>query len=94
MPNGDDIGGLNKACETGPLGGVAACKQEKHWIRVILCYKDDKSKVKAAKCTLSKGGAVKAPGPLANGQYYVPVIDPGTYDISFPEIDASEWEPE
>lgn len=93
MPNGDDLGGLNQACESGPKSGVAACKK-KHWIKAILRYKDDKSKVKAAKCTISSGGAVKAPGPLADGQYYVPSIDPGTYDISFPEIDASEWEAE
>ena len=94
-PPGDDLEGLAAACADDPPKGVAPCKKKKkHWIKVYLSYKDDKSKVKAAKCQISLGDAVVEPGPLANGLLNVPKIDPGTYDVSFPDIDASEWDAE
>lgn len=92
-PNGDLAGVADACAADSPNGAVAPCKKKKkHWIKVHLTYKDDKSKVKAAKCQITLGDAVIAPGPLANGLLSVSSIDPGTYDVSFPEIDASEWD--
>jgi hypothetical protein len=92
MPPNEDLAGLGEACAEKPAKGVAPCKKKKHWIKVYLSYKDDKSKVKAAKCEISLGDAVVEPGPLSNGLLSVAKIDPGTYDVSFPDIDASEWD--
>ena len=91
MPPNGDLGGLADACAADSPKGVAPCKK-KHWIKVYLSWKDDKSKVKAAKCVISLADKVVAPGPLAKGLLHVPTIDPGNYDVSFPEIDAAEWD--
>lgn len=91
MSKNDDLAGLSEACSADPPKGVAPCKK-KHWIKVRLAWKDDKSKVKAAKCRVTLGDTVVAPGPLADGLLQVPSLDPGTYDVSFPEIDSSEWD--
>jgi hypothetical protein len=92
-PKGDLAGVAGAAAEEGPKGGVLPCgKKPKHWIKVRLSYKDDKSKVKAAKCQIRKGDAVVVPGPLADGLLDVKSIEAGTYDVTFPEIDAAEWD--
>jgi hypothetical protein len=63
------------------------------YVTVRLKFKDDKKDVPNAKFNLMKGDAVADPGPLANGLIEVKNLEDGSYDISFPEIDAAEWEP-
>ena len=92
MPPKDGLEKLHNACSEDPPNPVAPCAKKTHWIKVHLSYKDDKSKVKAAKCTIAQGGAVIQPGPLANGTLGATSGTGGTYDVSFPDIDATEWE--
>ncbi len=93
MPKNDDLDGLSECSEEGGQPGVVACKKVKHFLKIQLTHKDDGSKVKAAKCRVTKGDTVIMPGPLANGVLNKSTLEPGTYDVSFPDIDASEWGP-
>lgn len=74
---------------TGPCG-VLPC-QNNHLVRVELKYKDDRSPVPAAKCTIKLGATVTNPGPLSNGVLQSTGLPGGTYTVTFPDIDGNEW---
>jgi hypothetical protein len=95
MPPDDDLQGLGDAApDDSNQPGVVGCKKKpKHYLKVLLTYKDDGSKVKAAKCQITQGDTVVAGGPLSSGVLSKSSLVPGTYEVSFPDIDASEWGP-
>ena len=72
---------------------TATCPLKKHFVKVKLLYKDDQKPVPAAACKILKGTTEVNSGPLANGQLgTAKVLDGGAYEVSFPEIDAQEWD--
>lgn len=93
MSNGQPSGGGNAAqgiCKPGTSPTTMQC-QKKHWVKVRLKHRDDKTDVPAAACEITLGGTEIAPGPLAGGVLEAHNLDPGSYEVSFPDIDASEW---
>ena len=70
------------------------CKKPKHWVAARLRYKDDKTDVAAADCIIYEGSSVLNPGPLAAGKLESRNLDGGSYQVSFPNIHADEWEAE
>jgi hypothetical protein len=76
--------------EPPATNGALPC-QQKHWIEIQLHWKDDKTPV-TIRCVLTKSGATKLDGPLANGKRRIKDLpDGGMYTVSFPDIDADEW---
>jgi hypothetical protein len=74
------------------LFGVSACpKDNKHWVKVELRYKDTREFVPVAECRILQGSAVIDSGPLATGVLEAKGLPGGTYSVTFPDIDASEW---
>jgi len=82
-----------------PLTGVIQCKREdtkvKHWVKINLQFKEkhDDKDVPQTVFSLIKGGQQVRGGGLANGKAEATDLEGGLYEISFPEIDAAEWEP-
>ena len=77
----------------GPGAGpqaVSPC-QKTHWVKVRLTFRDDKTNVSAAVGKITLGAAAIAPGPLANGVLEARNLQGGSYEASFPDIDADEW---
>jgi hypothetical protein len=77
----------------GPGAGpqaVSPC-QKTHWVKVRLTFRDDKTNVSAAVGKITLGAAAIAPGPLANGVLEARNVNSGSYEASFPDIDADEW---
>ncbi len=93
-PPGTLAGSVTSASGSGSKtkGGVQPCPLEKHWIKVRLRYKDDKSNVPATPCSLTQGERQVADGPVADGSFELKHIPGGMYEVSFPDIDASEWD--
>jgi hypothetical protein len=98
MPDSDNQGssssdllrGLANASRRAP-SLTQSCQQDpKHWVKVLLHYADDHSPVPATDCLHESGEAVNS-GPLADGQLETRDLDPGSYEVSFPDIDAREW---
>jgi hypothetical protein len=90
---GDGLEKLHPVSEADkpPPDCPAKCKLKKHWVKVRLNHKDDKTPVPAAKCIIHKGGATQNGGPLASGVLGSSHLDPATYQVSFPDIHADEW---
>ena len=62
------------------------------WVKVLLQYKDDKTQVPEAKFRLMAGEKEAFSEPVKDGVVEAKDLDDETFEISFPEIDASEWE--
>jgi hypothetical protein len=86
----DSLQGLSNASQAGP-SAVQGCNQKKHWVGIHLRYEDDRTDVPAADCLHLSGDTVNG-GPLAAGQLETHELDAGSYQATFPDIDASEWE--
>lgn len=87
----ESLQGLSNASQTAPESEQSCARKPRHWVKVRLRYKDDKSDVEAADCLHLSGDTVNG-GPLAAGQLETRDLEAGSYQASFPEIDASEWE--
>jgi hypothetical protein len=85
----DLLQGLSNASQKAPPA-AQACNQ-KHWVGIRLRYQDDRTDVPAADCLHLSGGTINS-GPLAAGQLETHELDAGSYQASFPDIDASEWD--
>lgn len=83
--------GLSNASQKAPDSQQSCKRKPRHWVGVHLRYKDDKSDVEAADCLHESGDTVNA-GPLAAGQLETHELEDGSYQATFPDIDASEWE--
>lgn len=89
------LAGVSSASpSTGSDPSTSSCpKKKKHFVKVKLLFKDDKKPVPAAECKILKGTAVVEGGPLANGDLgTAKTLDAGSYEVTFPEIDANEWD--
>ncbi|HWC97025.1 MAG TPA: hypothetical protein VG456_09755 [Candidatus Sulfopaludibacter sp.] len=51
----------------------------------------EKGPVAAAECEIKLGAAMVNSGPLSKGALQSKRLPGGTYTVSFPDIDASEW---
>jgi hypothetical protein len=89
----DSLKSLGSSNKTTP-NPKAKCTKEKpkHWVGVKLTYKDDGRLVPAADCTIHNGTEVLNGGPLAAGVLVSRNIEAGSYEVSFPDIDADEWD--
>lgn len=92
---GKTLNAVNKATDPSqtPPTGVQSCPLKKHFVKVKLHFKDDDSVVPTTGAQILQDAAVVNGGPLAAGELEAKDLDPGSYTIYFPDIDASEWEP-
>ncbi|HEX3879825.1 MAG TPA: hypothetical protein VHW24_22740, partial [Bryobacteraceae bacterium] len=58
---------------------------------VHMVFQDDQTDVPAADCLHLNGDTINS-GPLAAGKLETHGLDPGSYQVTFPDIDESEWE--
>ncbi len=89
-PSLDQVANASKP--TPPDPSAANCPLKKHFVKVKLVYKDDGKPVAAAACKILKGTTEVDPGPLAGGQLgTAKTLEGGAYEVTFPDIDSSEW---
>jgi hypothetical protein len=87
------VGSVADASKPTPDPAVQNCPGKKHFVKVALTYKDDRKAVVAAACKILKGTAEVDAGPLVNGVLATAkTLQGGSYEVTFPEIDADEWE--
>ncbi len=95
-PSSQLLGPVNQATQptVGTGTPIEPCpNQQKHFVKVKLLYKDNRQPVPSAACKIHLGSKVVENGPLANGELgTAKVLDAGSYEVSFPEIDANEWD--
>lgn len=87
----DSLQSLSNASQKAPSAVQSCSKKPKHWVGVHLRYQDDRTDVPAADCLHLSGDTINS-GPLAAGQLETHELDDGSYQVTFPDIDASEWE--
>ena len=61
------------------------------FVKIRLKFKDDQTDVAKAKYELRVGNSVLKSGDLENGLADLKPLQEEAYELSFPEIDASEW---
>jgi hypothetical protein len=89
------IGPVNQGAKPaiGVNRSVAPCPLKKHFVKVKLVFKDDQSPVLATAAQILKGKEVVDGGPLGNGELgTATTLDPGSYEVTFPDIDSAEWD--
>ncbi len=94
-PSSQLISPVNQATQPSVGTGkpVKPCPVKKHFVKVKLVYKDDQTPVLATACNILLGAKTVQKGPLGNGLLgTATVLDPGAYEVNFPDIDANEWE--
>ena len=88
------IGPVNQAAKPaiGTNRSAAPCPLKKHFVKVKLVFKDNQKPVLATACNILLGAAVIEGGPLGAGELgTAKTLEPGSYEVTFPEIDADEW---
>ena len=87
------LSSIFSSTKSKPTTPVKDCPLKKHFVKVRLEFKDDHTPVPAAACKILKGTEEVEGGPLAAGALgTATVLDPGTYEVTFPEIDSAEWD--
>ncbi len=88
------IGPLNQATSPGqqPPTGVKPCPLKTHWVKALLHFKDDDTPVPATAGKILKGDGEVHAGPLGGGFLEARDLEPGSYEVTFPDIDAQEWD--
>ena len=75
-----------------PSSQPGDCPLKKHFVKVKLEFEDDHTPVLAAACKILKGTEEIEGGPLASGELgTATVLEAGSYEVTFPEIDSAEW---
>lgn len=98
MSNGGGTGfwsklkGLAGSRQRAPAGQAGCNPPPNHTVKVELRYKDTRDFVPAADCQILQAATVINSGPLAAGVLESTGLPGGTYSVTFPDIDASEWE--
>jgi len=65
---------------------------KKHFVKALLHFKDDDKPVPATAGRILKGSEMVFGGPLGGGFMEAKDLDPGSYEVTFPDIDAQEWD--